>query len=1079
MGGVIRWFVGNSVAANLLMFSVIMLGILTTFVTRYEVIPTIEAEIITVRVPYPGAAPEEVEESICARIEDNVNGIAGVDEVTGTASENFGVVVIELMRDADRRKVLSDVKSAIDGIDSFPENAEEPVVTLVDINQSAMNVLVWGDTDDATLRRIASDVQNGLASLDNISLVELKNAPPFELSIELRQSEMLRYGLSFDDVASALRGASLDLPGGTIKTESEEILVRSKGQAYTAAEFAKLPLRRLPGGTDIRIGDVATLRDGFAETDQETRFNGKPAVMLQVFRVGDQNALAIGPEAKAYLDTVRADLPPGIELSISGDETVMLQERLTLLSKNLAQGLILVMITLTLFLRFRLALWVSVGIPIAFLGGLWLLPYFDVSINMISLFGFIIVLGIVVDDAIVVAENIHHHRQSGKSGTEAAWLGASEMSKPVTFAILTTIAAFVPMLFMPGSMGTFSRNIPLVVIGVLIFSFVESLLILPAHLKHLPEDAPDDAPKKQRGLLTIAQDGISAGLDWVVRGPYARSVEFAVRFRYLTVAFSIALLFLSIQLPALGFLKFNFFPQIEADNVSVGLTMPQGTPVAVTEARTLELERAAYALADELEEREGRPIIKDVLTSIGGQPVREKNSSAAGGMGSEYSGGYLGEVNLDLVSAELRDTTSVEIARMWEQIAGPIPGAESVIYSADLLGGDGDINLRLVGDDLGELRALADEVKAELEEVAGVTGVRDNFPAGKDELRVELLPAGEAAGLTYIDLARQVRQGFYGEEVQRIQRGRDEVKVFVRYAEAERGEVATLLDANITAPDGRVLPFSYVARAVPAEGTAPINRANRSRAIDVIADVDAKKTTPTELQALLEEGREATDDKPARPAILDGILEGHPDVSYSFEGPQKEQAEFMVQMMINGIGSLFAIFVFLSVPLRSYTKGLVIMSAIPFGLIGAFWGHILTGFDLSMFSIIGVLALTGVVVNDSLVLLDYISNMRDAGKTALESVRLGAQRRFRAILLTTLTTFAGLTPLLLEKSMQARFMIPMAVSLAFGVLFATFIILVLVPSLYMIVEDLAKGFAKLTGRTYVDARPVAAEGNAG
>lgn len=1061
MRGIIKWFTGNGVAANLLMFSIVGLGVLTMFSTRFEVIPTIEAEMITVRVPYPGASPEEVEESICARIEDNVNGIAGVDEVTGTASENFGMVAIELMRNADRRKVLSDVNSAIDRIDSFPDGAEEPIVTLVDLNPVAMNVLIWGDTDAATLRNIASDVQNGLSSLQNLSLVELKNAPDHELSIELRQAELLRYGLTFDDVASAVRGASLDLPGGTIKTESEEILVRSKGQAYTGRDFAELPLRRLADGTNIRIGDVATLRDGFAETDQTTRFNGKPAVMLQVFRVGDQNALKMGPEAKAYLDTVQAELPAGVHLSIAGDETVMLSERLTLLTKNLAQGLLLVMITLTLFLRFRLAMWVSLGIPIAFLGGLWLLPFFDVSINMISLFGFIIVLGIVVDDAIVVAENIHHHRQSGKGGMEAAWLGASEMAKPVTFAILTTIAAFVPMLFMPGSMGTFSRNIPLVVIGVLIFSFVESLFVLPAHLRHLPEDSADDeAAGRKRGLLRLMQDGVNASLEWVIKKPYAASVELAVRFRYMTVALGCAMLVLSILLPKLGYLKFNFFPQIEADNVSVSLTMPQGTPVAITQARTLAIERAAYELGAELEEREGRPIIKDVLTSIGGQPTREKNSSAAGGMGSEYSGGYLGEVNIDLVSAEEREITSAQIAKLWEQRVGPIPGAESVVFSADLLGGDGDINLRLVGDDLAELRAIADEVEADLEDRAGVTGVRDNFPAGKDELRVELLPAGEAAGLTYANLARQVRQGFYGEEVQRIQRGRDEVKIFVRYDRAERGEVDTLLNSHIHTPDGRKLPFSYVARAVPAAGTAPINRANRSRSIDIIADVDAKEITPQELQAKLEVDEPDSDDD----GVLARVLEGHPNVSYSFEGPQKEQAEFMLQMALNGIGSLFAIFVFLSVPLRSYTKGLVIMSAIPFGLVGAFWGHILTGFDLSMFSIIGVLALTGVVVNDSLVMLDYISNLRDQGLAAMEAVRVGAQRRFRAILLTTLTTFAGLTPLLLEKSMQARFMIPMAVSLAFGVLFATFITLVLLPALYMIVEDITALPARLRRR---------------
>lgn len=1048
MRNVIKWFADNSVAANLLMFSIVCLGVLSLFMTRFEVLPTIEAEIITVRVPYPGASPEEVEESICARIEDNVNGIAGVDEVTGTAAENYGMVVIKLLRSADRSKALQDVNSAIDRIDSFPANAEEPIVTLVDINQSAMSVVVWGDTDPATLRRIASDVQNGLASLDNLSRVEFKNAPPYELSIELREADMRRFGLSFDAVAGAVASSSLDLPGGTIRAESEEILVRSKGQAYDAKDFAALPLRRLADGTDLRIGDVADIRDGFAETDQSTRFNGKPAVTLQVYRVGDQNALAMGPEAKAYLAEVEAGLPAGVQFTIIGDETVWLRERLQLLSKNLAQGLLLVMITLTLFLRFRLAMWVSLGIPLAFLGGLWLLPHFDVTINMISLFGFIIVLGIVVDDAIVVAENIHFHRQSGKSGLDAAATGAYQMSKPVTFAILTTIAAFTPMLFMPGAMGTFSRNIPLVAIGVLIFSFVESLFVLPAHLKHLPQDV--EIPRRKQGFLRLVQGLVNDGLQWVIDGPYAKSVAFAVRFRYATFALAVALLFLSLQLRTLDYLKMNFFPQIEADEVSVALTMPQGTPAALTREKVLHIEEAIQALAVELEEQEGQPVIRNVMASIGGQPAREKNSSAAGGMGAEYSGGYLGEVYVELVSAEVRDITSRDVVRLWEARVGPVLGAESVVYTADLLGGDGDIDLRLVGDDLAELREVADEVRLELESMDGVSSVRDNFPAGKDELRLELLPAGEAAGLTYRDLARQVRQGFYGEEVQRVQRGRDEVKVFVRYDRAARGTVETLLSSHIRTPDGRSLPFSYVARAEPGPGTAAINRANRSRAIDVVAELDTKLLSSEELQARLETDLE---DDP-NDGVLARVLSDHPNVSFSFEGPQKERSEFMVQMAVNGIGALFAIFVFLSVPLRSYSKGLIIMSAIPFGLVGAFWGHLLTGFDLSMFSIIGLMALTGVVVNDSLVMLDYISNLRDEGYDAMEAVRLGAQRRFRAILLTTLTTFAGLTPLLLERSIQARFMIPMAVSLAFGVLFATFITLVLLPALYIIAEDL-------------------------
>ncbi len=1051
MKGAIRWFAGNSVAANMLMWAVVALGVLALPKLRMEVIPTVESEIISVQVAYPGASPEEVEESICARIEENVAGIAGVDEIISKASENMGQVKIKLLTGSDRNRALSDIKSAIDRIDSFPADAEEPVVALVDMNPSAMKVMIWGDADPRVLRSVASDVQNGLTGLPDISKVELKNAPPLEISIEVSEQRLRRFGLTFDGVVAAIQRSSLDLPGGMIRTQGSQILLRGKAQAYTGEDFAALPLRALEDGTRLQIGDVATVRDGFAETDQQTRFNGHPAVMLEVFRVGEQDALAIGPQAKEFLAEYEKTLPEGLHVTIAGDETVMLRERLELLLRNAAQGLVLVMIALALFLRLRLALWVTLGIPISFLGAIWLMPGLAVSVNMISLFGFILVLGIVVDDAIVVAENVHYHRTVKKlSGLEAAQLGATEMLKPVAFAVLTTIVAFLPMLFMPGSMGTFSRNIPLVVIAVLTFSVIESLCVLPAHLRHLPSG--EEERRSRPGVLSLLQKGVNRLLEAFIERVYQPSVRWAVGWRYLTLALGIALWVVTVQLPEHGYLKFNFFPQIEADFVSVQLTMPPGTPSAITERETRRIEDAARKLAEELAAREGSTVIRSTLTSIGGQPYREKSSRATGSMGSDYNGANLGEVALELVSAEDREISSKEVARLWRESVGPIPGAESVSFSADLMGGDGDVDLRLGGKNLAELEAVAVEIEAELSRTPGVTGARDNFSAGKDELRLELLPAGEAAGLTYLDLARQVRQGFYGQEVQRVQRGRDELKVFVRYTQQERRSLASLFDARIRTPDGRMLPFTTVARVLPGKGYAAINRSNRGRTVDVIADVDRKVLTANELEGILLE------------RILPPILKRHPDVRTSYEGPQKERKEFMMTMASNGVAALFAIFILLAVPLRSYSKGLVIMSAIPFGLIGAFWGHLLLGYDLSMFSIIGIMALTGVVVNDSLVMIDYISVLRDEGLGAFEAVTQGARRRFRAILLTTLTTFAGLTPLLLEKSMQARFMIPMAVSLAFGVLFATMITLILVPALYMIVEDLAHLPALLLGR---------------
>jgi len=1040
MRAVIHWFADNSVAANLLMLGIIGLGLMTMPKLKQEVVPTVEAEVVTIAVPYPGASPEEIERAICARIEENVQGVTGVDEVTSSASESVGQVTVKLLLGADRQKALDDVQSIVDRIDTFPDDAEEPQVNLVEVNSSAMKVMVWGQVDPRTLREVATDLQAELASLPVISKVELKNARPYEISVEVTREDLASHGLTFDELSAALARESLDLPSGSLRTDGGEILLRGKAQAYTGVDFEALPLRRLADGTELTVGDVATVRDGFAETDQDMRFNGQPAVMVEIFRVGDQDALAIGPAAEEYLAAARTELPAGVNLTITGDETVMLKERRDLMLENGLQGLLLVMATLALFLRFRLAVWVTIGIPLAFLGAISLMPYQDVSVNMISLFAFIIVLGIVVDDAIVVAENIHHHRHTGKgkeSGLYAASQGAYEMAKPVIFAVLTTIVAFLPMLYMPGSMGTFARNIPLIVIGVLIFSIVESLFVLPAHLRHLPAAEKPGAP----GLFTVVQGAVNGFLEFWITRVYAPSVRVAIRFRYATIVAGAVLFALTLQLPKQGYLKFNFFPQLEADDVGIQLTMPQGTPVETTEAILLRFEDEAMRLKEELEAEEGRPLFESVLTSIGGQPYREKNASMAGGIAGAFSGAHLGEVNLELVSAEVRDTSSKEIARRWREAIGEVPGAESVVVSDDLMRGEGDVTLRLAGDDLTELRSLADEAMAFLVDQPGVTGVRDNFAAGKRELLLELTPEGRAAGLTYLELVRQVRQGFYGEEVQTVQRGRDEVKVFVRYAAEERSTQAALERMRIYTPDGKDLPFSYVATVESGVGYSTISRADRRRTVDVVVDLDTKLATATEMEGLLAED------------LLPGLLAGHAGVKPSFVGAGKDRTDFLVKMQQNGQAAILAMFVLLAIPLRSYSRALVIMAAIPFGIIGAFWGHLLLGYDLSMFSIIGIMALTGVVVNDSLVLVDYTDGLRRGGVGAFDAILRGAQRRFRAILLTTLTTFAGLTPLLLEQSLQAKFMIPMAVSLAFGVVFATVITLVLLPALYMIAED--------------------------
>ena len=1050
MNGLISWFARNSVAANLMMIAILIIGAMVMTTLKQEVVPEIIVESAIIKVVYPGASPAEVEEGIIMRIEKEVQGLAGVDQVKATANESLAVVSVEFLDGQDREKMLDDIKAAIDRIDNFPEDAEEPQVELVEINNRAMDIAVWGDANHKTLREAAQLLEDNLIKQKDISLVTLSNEADFEIAIEVAEESLQRYHLSFDAVVLAVRRSSLDLPGGAIKTTAGEILLRTKGQAYHARDFEALPLLHLADGTRINIGDVATVHDGFAESDQGTRFNGSPAVMVSVFRVGNQEALVMADQVLNAIAITEASLPAGIHLTKSMDDTLLLRSRLDLMLRNGRAGLILVLVSLAVFLRLRLAFWVTLGIPMSFLGAAMLMPVLGVSVNLISLFGFIVVLGIVVDDAIVIAENVHEHRQRGKSGLQAAIEGTQEMSKPVIFAVLTTIAAFIPMMLMPGNMGQFSRNIPLVVIAVLAFSLVESLLILPAHLKHLPADAK----KHKIGPWERVQNAADGGVEFFLRRIYKPSLEVALRWRYAVVAGGIALFMITLAYFNSGRIKMNFFPPMEADNIIAELQMPLGTPVATTEASIQLFENAARQMQKELFNQQGAPLIKFITTSIGSQPMKTKQQNSGGVSSQGFRGGHLAEVNLELLSAEEREMSGREIMALWRERVGSIAGAEDVSFSSDLMGADGDVNLLLAGAGLESLQSAADELRERLLLVAGVTAARDTFEEGKRELQLALTPEGEALGFRLVDLGRQVRQAFYGEEAQSIQRDRDEVDVMVRYPRVDRERLATLENMRLRTPDGREVPFSVAATATMGRGYSKINRVDRRRSISVLADIDKKKTSPDEVFAKISH------------EFLPDLLERHPGMTYSLEDKQKEQSEFLGTLMRINAMALLAIFVLLAIPLKSYAQPLIIMSAIPFGMIGAIAGHALLGYDLAIFSLIGIVALSGIVINDSLVMMDLINRERAAGVSVHQAVRDSGVRRFRAIMLTTMTTFLGLTPLLLEKSLQAKFLIPMAISVAFGVVFATLITLLLVPSLYLIVEDLKKTLLRRTSKQH-------------
>jgi multidrug efflux pump subunit AcrB len=1041
--GSIGWFAKNSVAANLLMLLILTGGLITVFVVRQEVFPEFSLDLITVTVEYRGAAPAEVEEGVCVRIEEAIQGLDGVKRVTSVASEGFGTVTIELLLGADGRKVLDDVKARVDAIDTFPAETEKAVIREITNRRQVIDVAVWGDAEEKTLRHLAEQVRDELSVLPEITLVELANARPYEVSIEVSEQALRRYGLTFDAVANAVRRSSLDLPGGSVKTEGGEILLRTKGQAYRAPEFEELVLISRPDGTHLRLGAVASVVDGFADTDQATRLDGKPAFQVQVFRVGNQDALSIADAVFDYMESAQLRMPDGVHLSTWQDSARILRSRRNLLLRNAIGGLLLVFGTLALFLRFRLAFWVVVGMLISFMGAIWLMPTLDVSINMISLFAFILVLGIVVDDAIVAGENIYTHQHRHGHGLRAAIEGAREVSVPVVFAVLTTVAAFVPLLFVAGTMGKVMRVIPLIVIPCLLWSLVESLWILPAHLSHYRHKSQSaEGERGLRGVWHRFQYRFAQRVEWFVFSFYSPVLEVALRWRYVTLAVGVSTLLITLGFVSGGHMRFIFFPDVESDYISAALTLPPGTPAEVTSDAVRMLEGGAEQVRAELEQSLGADQVVHRISAIGEHPFSRSQSQNAGGYAAREMASHLGEVTIELLPAEDRGVSASEIAERWRDAAGLIPDAIALDFTSSLFEAGNDVDVQLTGPDIDELRDVALELKRRLATFNGVYEIADSFRPGKEELKLTIKPAAEVLGLTLVDLGRQVRQAFYGEEAQRIQRGRDDVRVMVRYPVADRRSLGDLENMRVRTPDGREVPFSEVALVEAGRGFASIKRVDRRRAINVTADVDSAQASPTEIIGVLVN------------EVLPEILYDHPGVAYTLEGQQAEQRDTLMGLARGFAMAALAIFALLAVPLRSYAQPFVIMLAIPFGLVGAVWGHLILGLDLTILSMFGLVALTGVVVNDSLVMVAFINRRRATLDELLVAVRQAGVARFRPILLTSLTTFAGLFPLLMERSMQARFLIPMAASLAFGVVFATFITLILIPCGYLIMEDI-------------------------
>jgi multidrug efflux pump subunit AcrB len=1037
MPRLIAWFVDNPVAANLLMLIMVAGGLLALPQILKEEFPNIETDYVQITVPYRGAAPEEVESGVCIRIEEAIEGIEGIRRINSAAAENACSVTVELYHSANQNKALNDINSRVDAINTFPVETERPVVAEVTVLSTVFQIAIAGHTDERSLKELAEQIRDELTELPGVSQVKTLYVRPYEISVEVSEHTLRQHGLTLEQVAQAIRESSVDVPGGRLKSASGEIMLRATGQRYAGVEFESIAVLKRADGTLLTLGEIAEVIDGFEDSDASARFDGMPAVLLEISRIGNEDTLKIAEAVKAYLDHKRAEVPHGIELTIWRDESQDLVDRLDALIGNALGGLFLVVLTLALFLRLRLALWVSAGIPISILGALMMFPVVGLSISSLSLMGFLLALGIIVDDAIVVGERVHAHELGAEDMRTAAVRGAGEVSVPVIFGVLTTMAAFIPILTIRGDMASFFAAAAATVMLCLVFSVLESQLILPAHLAHRRVRKPraNVRPNPWERL----QDNISGGLQNFARLRYRPFLARVLAWRYVAFAFAVGAMIVMIGLIASGRIVFQFFPSVEGDRLYAVLALPEGTPIETTRRAAARLESAAEQLREHLDagNAPGQPSsVAHVMSSVGMQ-VTKGSLSFGGGEGAHFA-----EVALELVPHRERGgITPHDAVKIWRELTGPIPDALELSFTAEAFSAGKAIDIQLRGRDVQELGEAAAELREELQRYSGVFDVSDTFRAGKQELQLLIRPDAELLGLSQRDLGRQVRQAFYGEEVQRVQRGREDVRVMVRFPESERVSLGDLENMRIRTADGAEVPSTSVADTVLARGHSTISRVDGQRVISVLADVDRQVAAPEAILASLQQ------------EVMPRIAERHPGVTFALAGEAEERADAMKGLIEMSAIALLIIYALLAIPLRSYMQPLVIMSSIPFGVIGALLGHMIMGKALVFFSLLGIVALSGVVVNASLVLVDYINRQRRAGVELRVAVMEAGVARFRPIFLTSLTTFIGLVPLMATANISTEMFVPMAISLGFGVVFATAVTLILVPAEYLILDD--------------------------
>ena len=1024
--GLLAWMARNHVAANLLMFALLGGGLMVAGDIKQEVFPEYVLDFVDVSISYPGASPEEIEEGIVVAVEEEVRGLEGIKQITATASEGSALITIELAEDADANRMLQEIKAAVDRIRSFPQDAERPVISLWRRRREVMQLVLYGDAGERDLFYAAQKIRDELVDLPSVTEVELRGVRQPEIIVEVPEARLRKYAITLGDVAGAIQRTALDMPAGGIKAPGGEVLLRTAERRDFASEFRDVAAISRRDGTEVRLGEIADVHDAFADSDHEAYFNGKRAVLLVVYRTGDETPIEISKVVLEYIATASAALPAGVKLEAYNDRSDIYRDRRDLLLTNGTMGLALVLLLLGMFLDARMAFWVAMGIPISILGSFVLLPLFGGSINTVSMFAFLITLGIVVDDAMVIGENIYHKRQEGVGFLQASIAGVTEMAAPVAIAVITNIVAFIPLLFVPGSTGRFFSILPAVVIAVFMISLLECLFVLPAHLAWSPT-APD------RGLLgqfERLQRRIAAGLEWFIHRAFEPVLKQALRYRYVTVTAAVATLVTMWAYYDSGRIEFSFRPQIQADRLDAEVLLPYGAPIEDVRGIAERIEKAGLRA---VERADGKAMMKGVMRDVG-----RRGSNTA-------------EINVYLVAQDQRKTTAQRLSVLWREEVGQIPGLERLFF--DYLvgpGGSSAINVELTHRDRKVLESAASDLAAALRDYTGVTDVDDGYAQGKRQFDFTLKPQGRSLGLTSQEVGRQIRNAFYGAEALRQQRGRNEVRVMVRLPESERRSLHNLEELLLRTPDGGEVPLFEAVNAASGRAYTEIRRVDGKRVLNVTASV---------IPGVANENKVLAD---LKATYMPTLVDRYPSLKWAFEGRDRSRREAM-EALGYGLGfALIGIYALLAVLFRSYVQPALVMISIPLGITGSLLGHIIMGYDLSIISVFGIIALCGVVVNGGLVLVVTANRYVEDGLAAGQAALRAGTRRFRPIVLAALTTFFGLAPMIFETSVSARYLIPMAISLGFGILFATPVILILTPALYTIRSD----FASLLGRAF-------------